>query len=204
MHKRILGIDIDGVLADFNTAYRAKLLEVTGRDLCPPDVSNPPTWEWPSFYGYTEAEEDMVWEQIEQASLFWEDLRRLPDADIFLHLLASLPQTDDIYFVTSRPGLTAKGQSERWLEMCGYGGATVTIALPSHNKGPLAAALNLTHFIDDKAENCRCVKVSSPETQVFLLRYNYNQAQQAGLRGQGVVVIDSILEFAEAVSDVGD
>ena len=32
----VIGLDVDGVLADFNTPFIARIIQVTGRDLFPP------------------------------------------------------------------------------------------------------------------------------------------------------------------------
>ena len=172
-----LGIDMDGVLADFNTEFFF-LLDASCPTLCssalPADRYMPDFWDWPLLY--SERDRARAWEQVRQSFHFWENLAPLPDAEAFL---SALPYEADIYFITQRSrGRNIKKQTERWLMRYGLPGRitpTVLLVESPGAKGAIAAALQLTHFIDDRPENCEAVRHASPQTLVAMLDAPYNR-----------------------------
>lgn len=166
-----IGIDVDGVLADFNSAYIARCIEVTGVDLFPPRPFDIWTWNYPESYGYTKAQVSAVWESIKQDELFWVSLEPYPGAVEFGWTLQAMSE-EDLYFITSRPGVNAKVQTEAWLM------AVLDIEHPtvliSSEKGLCAKALNLTHYVDDRTENLQSVRAESPDTITFRLVQTWN------------------------------
>lgn len=166
----IIGCDIDGVLSDFNTSFVDVVISVTGKDLFPPRPFEIPTWHYPEHYGYSNDELRTVWAQIEQDPLFWFNLSPYPDASRFLQAVHAM--NADVYFITSRGGVAVKLQTEAWLTLYGYPAPTVLI---SGQKGTLCSALNVTHYIDDKTENCGDVRDYSPETQCYMLERSWNR-----------------------------
>jgi uncharacterized HAD superfamily protein len=167
--KRKIGIDVDGVLANFNDDYGRILVETSGRNLIPANftIDDIDTWHWEKKLGYTAKEVDAVWRVIDTHPFFWSALRALPGAR---HLTAL--NAHDVYFITSRPGVTAKQQTENWLVAHGIFRPTVLI---SSKKGPVVAGLDLDFFVDDKLENCVEVEAAAPNTRVYLLDYKYNR-----------------------------
>lgn len=175
--KMRIGVDIDGVLADFNSAYIDLCIAVAGADYFPPRPFDIPTWNYPEFYSYTDAEVSRVWRAIEDDASFWRDLKAYDDAREALGKLALLELGNaDVYFVTSRPGQTAKEQTEAWLRMHGWDRATVLI---SSAKGAVAKALKLTHYVDDRDLNCVDVRDTSPSTAVYVVDRPWNRNLQA-------------------------
>lgn len=166
-----IGLDIDGVLADFNRAYAIQLRDVTGRDLIPPgyNFDAVPVWDWEKALGYTNEEVSEVWKVIKTHSNFWVRLGSLPGARHLKQLDSD--STNEIYYITSRPGYTSKIQTELWLKARGVMNPTVLI---SSNKGPIAAGLGLDVFIDDKPENISDV-IKHSSARCYLLDYPYNR-----------------------------
>lgn len=148
-----IGVDVDGVLADFNKTYIDRVIQVTGRDLFPARPFVIPCWDYPQHYGYTGAELSAVWSLIRKDTTFWRWLsvcdQTVPDAVRLLNFQTRAG--DDAYFITSRPGLLAKRQTEQWLYDLGMDNPTVLIC---DQKGVAANALNLDCYIDDRPENC--------------------------------------------------
>lgn len=193
-----IGCDMDGVLADFNKAYRERLADVTGRDLIPAGFV-PSTWFYATEeFGYTKEEDNATWRSITSDVMFWNNLFAYPDAKWFLQTL--LHSLDEVYFITTRPGRLVKLQSEMWLRRLGYVEPTVLIAKNAEAKGLLAKGLGLTHFIDDRPENCLAVRRHSPSTKIYLLDYPYNRWADAYL-GYAMVYtrIASVEEFTNAL-----
>ena len=60
-----LGIDVDGVLANFSKGYAELIIELTGKNLFQPgDIEDPPVWDWDILRGYTKEEVSATWKHI--------------------------------------------------------------------------------------------------------------------------------------------
>lgn len=187
-----LGFDVDGVLADFNTSFILRVIDVTGRDLFPPRPFDIPTWDYPQFYGYTEQEMDTVWKSITADIYFWENLTEYPDTSQALQAISRQSHSgDDIYFITSRPGLRAKRQTEKWLR--GHGLSDRPTVLISSHKGLCAAALKLDAYIDDRWENT--LDVAQTHTQTYLLTRPWNQGNKPD--DHSIIEVPSVTQFIE-------
>lgn len=187
-----IGFDVDGVLADFNTSFIERCIEVTGKDLFPPRPFEIPTWHYPQLYGYTEAEMDFVngpvWGSVKSDPTFW---RFLPGYDWTPEVLDALRGLQnnghDIYFVTDRAGVNPKRQTEDFLRALGFHFPTVLI---SGKKALVAEALRLDLYVDDRFENAVSVGQGVPACKTFLLNRPWN----ALMPSQSCTRIDSPLE----------
>ncbi len=168
-----LGVDIDGVLADFNTAFIQRVIDINGKDLFPPRPFDIPIWDYPQHYGYTQQETSDAWSSIIRDSKFWQNLP--PYADT-IESLARLSTTviagHDVYFITSRPGVLAKLQTERWLKRHGF--LLTPTVLISSMKGKCVSALQLDKYVDDRWENVIDVATTTG-AEVYLLDRPWNQ-----------------------------
>jgi hypothetical protein len=195
----IVGVDIDGVLADFNTAYRQRLIDVTGRTLIPPFVGGyePGVWNYATDeYGYTKEEDSAVWKDIIGDDTFWLRLNPYAEADRFIRSLFDC----EVYFITTRPGKAVKSQSEQWIIDAAPGYTpTVLIAKNAAAKGQLASGLGLTHFIDDRPENCLAVKRAIPSCAVYLLDHKYNTWAKENVDYESIVRICALKDFTAAL-----
>lgn len=194
--NKIIGVDVDGVLANFFTAYEDLVIKIDGQDRFParyPDAL-PPVWNWPQHYGYSEAVIAEAWRHIKGSGRFWNALKPLPGAEEFLNALDNLDL--EVYFITDRPGLYAQFQTSIWLERMGFPNASVVIS--RKGKGAACDALSVTHYIDDKGENIENVNENSPGTEAFLLAYPYNKDFQDVPAWRTVSKLE---EFLEAISE---
>ncbi len=169
------GIDIDGVLADFNTSFIALVRAQTGIQLPSPSATYPDLWAYHRAAGVTNAQDSALWEWIKLNPGFWEQLQPLPHAVETLATLRDMSSNlgANVYFITSRPGSGAKSATEYWLRNWGFHlGPTVCIA---HAKGPLVESLELDVFIDDRPENCLDAKVAREACRVFIVDAPYNR-----------------------------
>lgn len=187
----IIGVDVDGVLADFNRDYIEKVIEVSGRDVFPARPFDIPCWSYPEHYGYTKKEVSAAWEAIKASRNFWVNLMGYPATEGFLDFLDSIDKDNDVYFVTSRVGVNVKVQTETWLYEHGMNRPTVLI---SSEKGLCANALKMDYYIDDKNENCdQVVEVSGADC--FMLAQPWNEARF------GCIRIDSIVDFEKVLKE---
>lgn len=154
-----LGIDIDGCLADFNSAFIDRIIAITGKDLFPPRPFEIPTWDYPQFYGYTREDLVVVWRSIQADTRFWAELPEYPGtAEALKYLNARRVAGDDLYFITARPGAEAKKQTENWLlQHWPMPYAPQVTVLISPRKDLCATALDLDLYVDDRDINVEAV-----------------------------------------------
>lgn len=163
----------DGCLADFNSAFIRRIIDVTGRNLFP-EGYEPHTWDYPEALGYSPTETDEVWRSIKQDRMFWATLPAYPTTPAFLGLVATRSE-DDFYFITARPGIQAKRQTEEWLFHYTPWSKPLfnwTVLVSSH-KGLCAQALGLDRYLDDKWENAE--SIATTNTKSYLLDRPWNQ-----------------------------
>lgn len=178
-----VGFDVDGVLTRFDRAYQDLVIKTTGKDLfAPGDRENPPCWDWPEFRGYTKEEVGKVWDLIKTDPHFWMNLEETSDVDTMKLVIGDLERHHDVYFISSRPGIRAKRQTEIWLySRLNYHFNVRNVwptVLISSEKGTCAAGLKLDAYIDDNFDNVVDVMKTSPTTKTFLLDKSYNQSKQ--------------------------
>lgn len=185
-----IGIDIDGVIANFYEPYEKLCIKHQGEDLFGDNKwpnREPRTWNWPESYGYTRETMRKVWEEIKQSGSFWTYASPMePDRSTVVPLVVM--NEHDVYFITSRPGKNALWQTKTWLGSVGMKGANVML---SNHKGFAAKALELDIYIDDKAQNIQECEWVSPKTHSYLLNKPYNVGYQVNLR------VDSVKEMLE-------
>ena len=185
----IVGVDVDGVVAAFNPGYIALVKEMTGVELPPESDTYPDTWYYPQAAGVTKEQDKELWKHIRFSKDFWFNLKPYPDAVGVLVRLKWLGA--DIYFVTQRVGDAAKRQTERWLHKSGFPEPTVLV---TGSKGAVCKALSITHYIDDKIENCEDVRDTSPNTKGYMLKRPWNKPVD------GVPVLNSLDEFMNVLA----
>lgn len=193
-----IGIDIDGVLADFNGSY-ARLLIRDGLNLLPKgweDNPNwPTTWFWERDAGYTKEAESHAWKEhiLKENSQFWRKLDPLPGAKQALRRFNTVTNLGvEVLFITNRMGHRAKRQTEEWLYEFGINFPTVILAA---DKPPVLKSLGVTHFIDDKLDTLNDCLIAGlrREVNLYLKDAPYNRVG----RQPGYKVVDGIWPFVE-------
>lgn len=190
MGRRLkLGIDVDGVLADFVSAFRLEAQTVLGREF--PHFSS--SWNF-SNWNITKAEETKVWDHIEATdNWFYLYLNSLPGVS---QNIPWLTNEHEVYFITTRiqtAGLPIQRQTEMYLSDLGVEFPTVIV---TRDKGPIAAALQLDAFLDDKFENVARVAECSSKTKPYLMGASYNSSYEIPKRWK---VVNCFQEFIEAL-----
>jgi hypothetical protein len=182
-----IGVDIDGVLANFNAPFAA-VLKAVG---CPVDfpIDNPawpPVWDWfAADQGVDPKIADAAWDAVKNSLAFWATLPAYPNTPQDLRSLSDAMTFGwDVYFITCRPGLVAKFQTETWLFNHGLKIPyipTVLICDQGYiNKPRLAKALKLNALIDDRPENltglphgCRKFLLKRPQSDKWFDQEGY-------------------------------
>ena len=189
-----IGLDVDGVLADFIGAFREIAQDVLHKPCQGPSGN----WHFDKW-GLTKEDVQKVWDKIEKISYFWEDLPLLSDVNV--GDLKRLNRIARLFFITSRSaigGQPVELQTAWWLNRkFNLIFPTVLVTDGSKEKGELAYALKLDYFIDDKRENCIDVVHCSPNTRVFVRDMSYNQDL-----GDYAEVITRVHSFDDFIKEV--
>lgn len=173
MARLRLGIDVDGVLADFDPAYQRELNRIGGTNI-PPYI--PTMWHHENPAGFSRETVEEFWNTTAQAPAFWADL--LPIAGRNPSTVRTLADHHDIIFVSKRP-LHLQRTTAAWIDRhITLGGVT----LHSNHKGHIACGLELDAFWDDKPENLMDIGKHSPNTRRFLIDQPWNQIYSPKIR----------------------
>ena len=169
-------VDMDGVLADFNTAF-AKVLDPEGSIIPVTKGTWPEMWNWPHQY-FPREYVDEAWDTVTQSPRFWRELGEFPWTSNTLHTLKKKQYFgDEIYFVTARPGNRVKLQTELWLRERGYRDPTVIVVRedPPNYKWGVIRDIGADVVIDDKPKILTdSIVYAKPEAQLFLQVHPYN------------------------------
>ena len=141
-------LDVDGVLADFNSGFRELIISRGGTmDPLPPE--GPPVWDWYHLLGAKRQEVVDAWAWIRDNPAWWATLRPYQEAVEARPLLQRLYTERQVIVLTSRVPLHADAITRAWLR--------AHVGLPSSvpvvhvdDKGLAIKALGgVTHVIDD-------------------------------------------------------
>lgn len=191
-----IGFDIDGVFAQFIPVYAALTIQFDGRDLFQPyDKINPPCWHFPQYRGYSDETMKQVWKYITESPTVWSNLEPYPDnTQALMEHIHAIEYYHDVYFITDRPGVTAKRQSELWVrKYLNYYHPYNPTVLLCKPKGFACRALNLDVYIDDNLDNVLNVQAEHTATRVYLLNKNYNQGD-----AKNAIRVDSVRDMLVA------
>lgn len=171
-----VGIDVDGVAANFVLAWQKLALDKVGRMLIIPP-GGPQVWHWDRAAGLTAVESKQLWTFVEASTTWWSELKPLPTAPYAFDKLGLFVRSGDVelYFITSRPGRAVKLQTEKWLQRWGVEFPTVLVAKDAGHKAEFAVDIALDYFIDDKPENIVAVKGAlDKKVKTFVADAGYN------------------------------
>jgi hypothetical protein len=175
-----LGIDIDGVLADFRNAFRETARECLRREV----VSDADTDN-----SLSHLDIDRVWNHIARRPNWWMTLRAYEPAEIANLYAVARAHKWEVCFLTKRPasaGDSVQFQTQWWLEQQGFYLPAV-ITVPG-SRGDLANALRLDLAIDDQFVNCAEIIGAGPTKALLMLRDPVPTMRQHAIeRGVGVV-----------------
>jgi hypothetical protein len=167
-----IGFDMDGVLADFATAYRAIETRLYG-PAEPARVDDPESVAEPND---TQApvpslrRRNAIWEAIRQTPDFWQTLAPLDTGAVRRIHELTLRHRWETFFITQRPatkGETVQRQTQRWLVAQGFDLPSVLVI--NGPRGAAAGALSLDYHVDDSPTNCVDVKSESTARPILLL-----------------------------------
>ena len=171
---------MDGVLADFASAYRDCEARLFGAPATPSGARDPEdealeeadanadpvhgSADGPRIAHPSELRRrrDAVWQAIERTPDFWTTLKPLDSGAVHRIHTLMLRHKWEVFFITQRPwtaGDTVQRQTQRWLVTEGFDLPSVLV-IPG-SRGGAAGALRLDYHVDDSRRNCIDVKSES-------------------------------------------
>lgn len=166
-----IGLDVDGVLADFTGGARKILKSLFDK---PSDDMVQTSWDFDSL-GITPEENARLWSVIRATPNWWGTLNRLEGS----YSLGAAYLKHELFFVTSRMdtgGVSATKQTANWLH--NVHGIEYPTVIVSFDKGPIIRDLALDYFIDDRDVNLYNCRKHHPDCKVYLKDMSYNQHVQ--------------------------
>jgi hypothetical protein len=194
-----IGFDVDGVLADFRTAFRKTAASLTrGLDANVEATS-------PAEVGLTADEVKRVWNHIAKTSNWWMDVEPYEPAQIARLYALTRAAAWEVFFMTKRPpsaGDSVQFQTQWWIERSGFYLPSV-MTVPG-SRGEIANALRLDLVVDDQLINCVEVVSASTCKAILMQRVPDTAAREhASSRGIGVVTtLGEALSVMERLHDV--
>jgi hypothetical protein len=209
MTKQIrLGIDCDGVLADFIHSYKNLINEICGDSVHLNDEWQPHLWSFVDCGVLTKEQDELVWQEIMRRDDFWLGMRpyieNVNALEGFLSRIqyASVPVS--IFYITSRvtsSGMSVLKQTRLWLEsfqLHRYNTAILPVVHSNNSGGlppkkALVDILGLDAMIDDYAPT-----VVSLGEKGWLLDRPWNRAEQNSRTfSSQLQVVNSLEEFLD-------
>lgn len=168
-----LGLDIDGVVADFITSFLQLLEARTGSGpIDPASITDP------NFMQHPFLTHEVVFECMERASYdpaFWRALDPLLSPEQW-QVLDRISRDHEVVFITHRWVRDTYDINQvtcDWLRSHGIGKPLVYFT--QEKKSLLVQKLNIELFVDDRHENCEDVATQT-DAVVFMPHRPYNQA----------------------------
>lgn len=176
--------DVDGCLADWNTAFRALLESLHGPRTVQPLDEAMKRWDWHRALGYTNREVDEAWDKVDHQ--WWYDIEAYPTtpqavvllSDYFHGLEVENPGTH-VYYVTGRYA-TARHATVDWLQ--GQGACCPSVVCTSR-KAMLAGAFAIdgpVAAVEDKPSMIREYGASTHVNPIIIVDQPYNQEENLG------------------------
>lgn len=202
-----LGIDLDGVIADLNSALVREAMRLfpgleikQGADqaVAPaavePDApeGGDPAETSPTSLTLTRRQERQLWDAVKRIDNFWETLDETEPGIIKRLAETARARRWEVMFLTSRPRTTGdvvQVQSQRWLRAHGFEYPALFVV--STSRGKIASSLELDVVVDDRPENCLDIAIDSKARAILIWRGDQN-AVPASARRLGIGGVNSV------------
>ncbi len=209
-----IACDLDGTVADMETALQANAEALFGPDIdlragsslplvplqSPSSFddsaeapSPPPAAAIPSAprRPLTDRERRKLWSHVATVENFWKGLKEIEPGTVARLAELSAQHQWEVIFLTQRPsgaGDTAQRQSQAWLRANGFDMPSVFVM--NGSRGKVADGLALDAVIDDRPDNC--LDVVTDSTAKALLVWRDDPAMvPPGAKRMGITVVHS-------------
>ena len=185
-----LGLDVDGVLADFRSAFHALAVSELG-DKRQSDLEA----------NLSKGDIERLWKAVARVSNWWVELPAYESDQIARLYALSRRWRWEVFFMTSRPpsaGDTVQLQTQAWLERHGFYMPAVLTA-PALARGEIARALRLDLIVDDHLVNCMEIVGASNSKVLHMSRQPVNAEQRDQAESRGIGVVGTLAETLDAI-----
>jgi hypothetical protein len=193
-----IGLDIDGVLADFRSAFHAAAVRVLRREVA--ETSDSPQSAGP----LAPADVRRIWDYISKTQNWWMEVEPYePEQIARLYSLARASGWE-VFFMTKRPpsaGDSVQFQTQWWIERFGFYLPAVLTVLGS--RGEIANGLRLDLVLDDQLINCVEV-VSATPTKALLMQRTADNVARAQAINRGIGVVSTLAEAVTMIEHLHD
>jgi len=192
-----IGIDMDGVLADFRTAFRATAMRCLRREV-------EDTQQAESAGPLSPDEVRRVWEHIARVSNWWMEVPAYEPEQIARLYSQARAAKWEVFFMTKRPpsaGDSVQFQTQWWIERFGFYLPAV-LTVPG-SRGDVANGLRLDMIIDDQLINCVEV-VSAGTAKALLMLRTPDAAAREHATNRGIGVVGSLSEAVTVLERLAD
>lgn len=197
-----IGIDMDGVMADFIAAFSVAASIMFKR----PISTTWKDWDMSRATGLSREELERVWQYIDHYQGWWAALPPVHKNLPYFKALQSLQERRlaQLHFITVRrdTGLGVKSVYEQtydWLSWYGFEKPNVFVTHANGGKGLIAQALELDYHYDDCWDYCRHVKIARPATDVLLQLEPHNERFAADAEALHIHPVHSLGDFVDAL-----
>jgi uncharacterized HAD superfamily protein len=169
----IVGLDIDGVVADFLPPFLQRLAECAGKGPIDPQSVTDPSFANHPFLSQEIISRCMV--EVSYDPDFWQQLAPLPSVEEWL-ALDQLSRENRLIFITHRYERETYDISRitcDWLRR--HGVSNPLVYFTQSHKSELIEKLAVELFVDDRHENCREAAENTQAT-VMMPHRSYNSA----------------------------
>jgi hypothetical protein len=209
-----IGFDMDGVLADFSSAFHAVEARLFGSSVGvqaerPEEEEEKESVRRAAPRSQSDSMEagrrraDAIWQAIRSTPGFWSTLKPLDPSAVRRIRDLMLRHRWEVFFITQRPatiGETVQRQTQRWLLAQGFDVPSVLVI--GGSRGAAAAALRIDYHVDDSPQNCLDVMSDGRAKPILIVpAANDPTARKARSLGIGVAhTIGECLDILEQVS----
>ena len=210
-----IGFDMDGVLADFSSAFHEVEVRLFGRGRpiraeLPEEAEEKQSGR--SATGVNSGDDtrrrsEAIWSTIRSTPGFWTTLKALDPTAVGRIRDEMIRHRWEVFFITQRPetaGETVQRQTQRWLLAQGFDVPSVLVI--GGSRGAAAKALRLDYHVDDSPQNCLDV-MSEGHAKPILIVPSGNDATARRARSLGIGVAKSIgecLDILDQLSVAGE
>src|SRR5262245_26830199 len=210
-----IGFDMDGVLADFSSAFHEIEVRLFGRGRpirpeLPEEAEEKQSGQSATGLptgALAKVGSDAIWNAIRSTPGFWTTLKPLDPTAVRRIRDEMIRHRWEVFFITQRPetvGETVQRQTQRWLLAQGFDGPSVLVI--GGSRGAAAKALRLDYHVDDSPQNCLDV-MSEGHAKPILIVSSDNETMARRARSLGIGVAQSIgecLDILDQVSVAGE
>ena len=196
-----IGFDMDGVLADFRTAFQDIETRLFGhRTGQAPDQPEEEEERPERQLAETRRRRDQIWDEIRKTPDFWTTLRPLGNGSVRRIHALMLAHNWEVFFITQRPSTAVRRCSGR--RSAGSSSRVSTCRACSRSAAraePPPASFRLDYHVDDTIQHCLDV-IADSNAKAILVASHATENSIIGARKLGIAIaggVDQALDILE-------